>query len=176
MSPPDAARLVQVKGNQPARTPARRRPRRRDRSDPDLRNPRRNPRTASRASAPDAVRTGQPDHAANHRTRGDVSSPQAVSVQRDAAAGLTNTLATLVLRPVNDAWIGWKPRSRDTRREESVFYAELFQALRARCRVIEGLHSSRSARPGRTHRAAVRHPQGATITDFLGPDALRLAV
>src|SRR6185295_11689914 len=52
----------------------------------------------------------------------DVFSPQAVSVQRDN--GGTNTVATLVLSP-GVARIGWKPRSRDVKREKPVFYAEI---------------------------------------------------
>ena len=38
----------------------------------------------------------------------DVYSSQAVSVQREFSG--SNTVATLVLMPVNDAQIGWKPR------------------------------------------------------------------
>jgi len=55
----------------------------------------------------------------------DVISPQAVSVQREAVG--SNTVATLVLSPANDAWISWKPRSRDVKREKPVFYAEVHQ-------------------------------------------------
>ena len=35
----------------------------------------------------------------------DVLSPQAVSVKRELTG--SNTVATLVLSPVNEAWIGW---------------------------------------------------------------------
>ena len=59
----------------------------------------------------------------------DVLSPQAVSVQRDTAG--SNTVATLVLSPRDDVRIGWKPRSRDVKREKPVFYAEVYAALRA---------------------------------------------
>ena len=55
----------------------------------------------------------------------DVLSPQAVSVQRDTAG--SNTVAALVLSPANDAWVAWKPRSRDVKREKPVFYAEVSQ-------------------------------------------------
>jgi len=45
----------------------------------------------------------------------DVFSPQAVSVQREAAG--SNTVATLVLSPAPQAYVGWKPRSRDVKHE-----------------------------------------------------------
>jgi hypothetical protein len=66
----------------------------------------------------------------------DVLSPQAVSVRRELAG--SNTVATLVLSPVNDAWIGWKPRSRDVKREKTVFYAEVSQLYVPSAGVIEG--------------------------------------
>ena len=41
----------------------------------------------------------------------DVLSPQAVSIERKSVG--KDTAATLVLAPVNEIWIGWRPRSRD---------------------------------------------------------------
>ena len=79
----------------------------------------------------------------------DVLSPQAVSIQRDTAG--SNTVATLVLSPVNDAWIAWKPRSRDVKREKPVFYAEISQLYAPAAGVIEGAHLR-------------RHPAGARRT------------
>lgn len=100
----------------------------------------------------------------------DVASPQAVSVQRDASAASTNTVATLVLTPANDAWIAWQPRSRDTRREKSVFYAELVQLYVPAAGVIEGLHSVQ-VRPaqGEVTELLFDIPKGATITDVVAP-------
>ncbi|HWF20132.1 MAG TPA: hypothetical protein VG754_12755, partial [Verrucomicrobiae bacterium] len=49
----------------------------------------------------------------------DVASPQAVSIQRDTAG--SNTVATLVLSPLGESQIGWRPRSRDVKREKPVF-------------------------------------------------------
>ncbi len=100
----------------------------------------------------------------------DIASPQAVSVVREEAPGSTNTLATLVLSPTQNAWIGWKPRSRDTRREKSVFYAELFQLYIPAAGVIEGIHSVQ-VRPaqGELTELEFEVPKGATITDVLAP-------
>jgi len=69
----------------------------------------------------------------------DVVSPNAVSVQRDNSSTNT-TVATLVLAPVADSWIGWKPRSRDVKHEKAVFFAELFQLYVPAAGVIEGVH------------------------------------
>ena len=55
----------------------------------------------------------------------DVVSAHAVSIERKTAG--KDTVAALVLAPVNEIWIGWKPRSRDVAREKAVFYAELTQ-------------------------------------------------
>jgi hypothetical protein len=68
----------------------------------------------------------------------DVRSPQAVSIQRRTAG--SNTVAALVLTPVNGAWIGWTPRSRDVKNEKPVFYAELAQLYVPSAGVIEGAH------------------------------------
>jgi hypothetical protein len=94
----------------------------------------------------------------------DVLSPQAVSIQR-AAAG-SNTVATLVLSPANDTWIGWTPRRRDVKREKPVFYAEISQLYVPSAGVIEGAHYV-SIRPaqGELSELIFTVPAGATITD-----------
>jgi len=94
----------------------------------------------------------------------DVLSPQAVSVQRDAAG--SNTVAAVVLSPGQDLWLGWKPRSRDVKREKPVFYAELTQLYVPAAGVIEGAHSV-SIRPaqGELSELILEVPPGATITD-----------
>ncbi|MBI5387841.1 MAG: hypothetical protein HZA90_24530 [Verrucomicrobia bacterium] len=95
----------------------------------------------------------------------DVASPQAVSVQRDAA--VTNrTVASLVLLPLNEPWIAWKPRSRDVKREKAVFYAEVFQLYVPSAGVIEGLHQVQ-VRPaqGELSELIFDVPGGATISD-----------
>ena len=68
----------------------------------------------------------------------DVTSAQAVSVERTTAG--SNTVANVMLKPVKDTWIGWKPRSRDVKREKAVFYAELTQLYVPAAGVIEGAH------------------------------------
>jgi hypothetical protein len=94
----------------------------------------------------------------------DVLSPQAVSVQRELSG--SNTVTTLVLSPVNDAWIGWKPRSRDVKREKTVFYAEISQFYVPSAGVIEGAHLV-AIRPaqGELSELILDVPRGATITD-----------
>ena len=96
----------------------------------------------------------------------DVLSPQAVSVQRDTAG--SNTVATLVLSPVNDAWVAWKPRSRDVKREKPVFYAEVSQLYAPAAGVIEGAHYV-SVRPaqGELSELILDVPGGTTITDVI---------
>jgi hypothetical protein len=94
----------------------------------------------------------------------DVVSAQAVAIERTAAG--TNTVASLVLAPTPDAWIGWRPRSRDVRRERAVFYSEITQLYVPAPGVIEGLHSV-SIRPaqGELTELTFDIPAGATITD-----------
>lgn len=94
----------------------------------------------------------------------DVLSPSAVSVQREMTA--SNSVASLVLSPVADAWVGWKPRSRDVKREKAVFYAELTQLYSPTAGVIEGAHLV-SIRPaqGELSELMLDVPKTATITD-----------
>ena len=103
----------------------------------------------------------------------DVVSPQAVSVQRAATAGGKGTVANLVLGPVNEAWIGWRPRSRDTKREKAVFYAEFTQLYVPSAGVIEGTHWV-AIRPAQGEVSELHFlvPAGATITDVLDPAAV----
>jgi hypothetical protein len=98
----------------------------------------------------------------------DVLSPNAVSVLRENGSANT-TVARLVLAPVTEAWIGWKPRSRDVKRETAVFFAELFQLYAPAAGVIEGVHQVQ-VRPaqGELSELAFDVPDGATITDVLG--------
>jgi hypothetical protein len=102
----------------------------------------------------------------------DVFSPQAVSIQRDTSG--TNTVASLTLTPANGAWIGWKPRSRDVKREKPVFYAELSQLYVPSAGVIEGAHYV-SIRPAQGELAELifNVPAGATITDVIDPSGNR---
>jgi hypothetical protein len=98
----------------------------------------------------------------------DVLSPQAVSVQRELTG--SNTVATLVLSPAERAWIGWKPRSRDVKREKPVFYAEISQLYVPAAGVIEASHYL-SIRPaqGELSELTLNVPAGATVTDVIDP-------
>ena len=100
----------------------------------------------------------------------DVSSPQAVSVQRETAG--SNTVATLALSPLNETWIGWKPRSRDVKREKPVYYAEVYQLYVPSAGVIEGAHYA-AIRPaqGELNELVFNVPAGASITDVIDPSA-----
>jgi hypothetical protein len=98
----------------------------------------------------------------------NVLSPQAVSIQRSTVG--SNTVATLVLTPVNGTWIGWTPRSRDVKNEKPVFYVEISQLYVPSAGVVEGSHLV-SIRPaqGEIGELTFRVPAGATITDVLDP-------
>ncbi len=100
----------------------------------------------------------------------DVLSPEAVALEREP--GGSNTVASLVLAPANGAWIAWQPRSRDVRRENPVFYADLAQLYVPGAGVIEGAHYV-SIRPaqGEVAELVLDVPAGATITDVI--DAAR---
>ncbi|MCX8107303.1 MAG: hypothetical protein N3G20_00710, partial [Verrucomicrobiae bacterium] len=85
---------------------------------------------------------------------------------KDETVQSTHTVATLVLLPVNDPWIEWKPRARDTRREAVVFYAELNQLYVPMAGVIEARHQV-IIRPalGEISELTFDVPKGMTISD-----------
>src|SRR6185369_5340736 len=95
----------------------------------------------------------------------DVVSPQAVSIRRESSG--SNTVARIVLA-ASEAWIGWKPRTRDAQREKAVFYSELSQLFVPTAGMIEGAHYV-SIRPaqGQLSELVLSVPPGATITDVL---------
>jgi hypothetical protein len=97
----------------------------------------------------------------------DVVSPNAVSVLREHSSTNT-TAAKLVLAPVSGTWIGWKPRSRDVKRETTVFFAELFQLYAPAAGVIEGVHQVQ-VRPaqGELSELILDMPAGATVSDVI---------
>ncbi|MEW6157650.1 MAG: hypothetical protein AB1813_09470, partial [Verrucomicrobiota bacterium] len=98
----------------------------------------------------------------------EVFSPQAVSVQSQAAKrGADEVIqAELILAPVAQATIGWKPRERDTRTEKPVFYAELVHLFIPTAGIVEGLHEVQ-VRPAQGELSQVNFqvPAGLTITD-----------
>ncbi|HXJ71820.1 MAG TPA: hypothetical protein VNM37_03165, partial [Candidatus Dormibacteraeota bacterium] len=98
----------------------------------------------------------------------DVTAPQAVSIERETAG--SNTVARLILPPVQNPWVGWKPRSRDVKREKAVFYAELFHLYAPAAGAIEGAHYVQ-VRPaqGEMSELIFDVPGGATVTDVLDP-------
>ena len=99
----------------------------------------------------------------------DVLSQQAVSIQAQKRRS-SNTVATIVLSPLGDPWIGWRPRSRDVKLEKPVFYAEIYQLYVPSAGVIEGAHYA-AIRPaqGELRELVFDVPKGATITDVLDP-------
>jgi hypothetical protein len=101
----------------------------------------------------------------------DVSSPQAVSVDRKTVGQAT--VATLALAPANDARIGWKPRSRNVAKEKTVFHAELTQLVVPTAGVIEGLHHA-FIKPaqGELSEVIFSVPKGVTVTDVIDPATL----
>ncbi len=100
----------------------------------------------------------------------DVVAEQAVSVQRRSAAGATNTVVELVLRPAGETRLGWRPRQRDTRSEAAVFFAEWTQVYVPASGAVEGLHTAQ-VRPARGELAELVFdmPPGAAVTDVTAP-------
>jgi hypothetical protein len=100
----------------------------------------------------------------------DVIAPDAVSIQRDDTAPSNTTIAQLVFTPARDPWVGWKPRSRDARRERTVFYAEVQQVYVPGAGVLEGLHQL-LLRPaqGEINDVSCHVPTGFTVADVTAP-------
>jgi hypothetical protein len=99
----------------------------------------------------------------------DVSSPQSVSVLR-LGTSLGGSRFELVLTPTEDAWIGWRPKTRDPRAEKAVFYVELSQLYVPAGGVIEGIHQVQ-IRPAQGELAEINFavPSGLTIVDVSAP-------
>jgi hypothetical protein len=99
----------------------------------------------------------------------EVFATNAVSIQRDMSE-TNSTVATLVLAPLDDSWIGWKPRSRDVKHEKPVFFAELFQLFVPAAGVVEGIHQVQ-VRPaqGELNELVFDVPTSATINDVIDP-------
>ncbi|HEY1173054.1 MAG TPA: hypothetical protein VGH19_16925 [Verrucomicrobiae bacterium] len=96
----------------------------------------------------------------------DVVAPAAVSITRRPQNGAASTFTAIVLAPTANAWIGWKPRSRDVKTEKAVFYVETHQLFTPVAGVIEGVHRV-EVRPaqGELNEIVMVVPTGATISD-----------
>ncbi len=98
----------------------------------------------------------------------DVFSAQGVSVQttRTKRGDTEVSRAELVLLPLAKANIAWKPRSRDTRAEKAVFYAELWHLFIPTPGVVEGVHDVQ-VRPaqGQLSEINLQVPPAMTVTD-----------
>jgi hypothetical protein len=94
----------------------------------------------------------------------DVVAARAVALERSTAG--TNTFARLVLSPGGDNWIGWRPRTRDIKREAVVFYAEIAHLYVPTAGVLEGAHSV-TIRPaqGELSELIFSVPLGVSISD-----------
>lgn len=98
----------------------------------------------------------------------DLAQRHAVSVERRVEG--SNTVARLVYAPSPDAWLGWRPRSRDVRAEKAVFFAEVQNLYVPAAGIIEGLHYV-MLRPaqGELAELVLDVPGGVTITDVTDP-------
>jgi hypothetical protein len=98
----------------------------------------------------------------------DIAQRHAVSVERRVEG--SNTVARLVYAPSAEAWLGWKPRSRDVRTERAVFFAEVQNLYVPSAGIIEGLHYV-LIRPaqGELAELVLEVPGGVTITDVTDP-------
>ena len=82
-----------------------------------------------------------------------------------------DTVAKLVLSPVNDVWIGWKPRSRDVAREKAGLLRRARRSSTRRPPASSRACITPSIRPaqGELSELIFDVPKGATITDVLDP-------
>ncbi len=96
----------------------------------------------------------------------DISGQNAVAVERRYEG--SNTVAKLVFSPVAAATVGWKPRSRDVKTENAIFYAEVSQLYVPSAGVIEGAHRV-AIRPaqGELSELTLDVPKGTTVTDVI---------
>jgi len=106
------------------------------------------------------------------RAEVEVFSAQAVSIQTTRAKRQEAeiTKAELVLEPVAQAAVSWRPRARDTRAEKAVYYAELYHLFIPTAGVVEGVHEAQ-VRPaqGELGELSFQVPPPLTITDVEAP-------
>ena len=97
-----------------------------------------------------------------------VESDQAVSLVTDEDLLNTRTTATATLMNASSAVLRWRPRSRDIRAEDSVYYAELNHLFTPTAGIIEGLHEVR-VRPaqGQVRTLSIQVAGSLTITDVV---------
>ena len=93
-------------------------------------------------------------------------SQDAVSIVPMGTEQENGSRAALVLKPMENAWVGWRPRRRDPRKEKAIFYADLTQLYVPTAGVVEGSHDVQ-IRPaqGEIDGLVFRVPQDFTITD-----------
>jgi len=97
-----------------------------------------------------------------------VESPQSVSLVAKENPLNTRTTATATLMNAMAATLRWRPRSRDIKAEDSVYYAELNHLFTPTAGIVEGLHEIR-IRPaqGQVRALAIEVPGSLTITDVV---------
>ena len=96
----------------------------------------------------------------------ELVSQDAVSIVPKGTEQENGSRAVLALKPMQNAWVGWRPRRRDTRKEKAIFYADFTQLYVPTAGVVEGSHDVR-IRPaqGEIDGLVFRVPQDFTITD-----------
>lgn len=102
----------------------------------------------------------------------DVSAPTAVAVQREERDGTEarDTRVAVILMPSEDPWIGWRPRTRDARREKTEFVTFVNQLLIPGPGVLEGWHEVRvNPSQGELGELTLVVPRDSVITDVTSP-------
>lgn len=96
----------------------------------------------------------------------EVLSPQAVSIGRKSQPG--ETTAEVLMLPVDEGWVAWRPRTRDVANETPVFYVEIAHTYVPLAGVIEGAHYI-GVRPaqGQLSSLLVSIPPGTTVMDVI---------
>jgi hypothetical protein len=96
----------------------------------------------------------------------EVVAASATVVRQELARAGQDTVAHLVLAPTDEVWVHWRPRNRDTSREQAVFYVEANHLFVPASGVLEGLHHLQ-VRPaqGELRELTCAVPPGMTVTD-----------
>jgi hypothetical protein len=98
----------------------------------------------------------------------ELISGDAVSVVPLETPGSGGNRFRIVLKPIPNAWIAWRPRRRDPGSERALFYAEFTHLLVPSAGVVEGVHMVKiRAAQGELRRLVFRVPETVTVTDVL---------
>ena len=99
----------------------------------------------------------------------DVQSPAAVKMEKSEADG--KTTVEVALSPRDTLSFHWRPRTRQMKLEDTVFFSNVLSSVRFRAGVVESLHAVHfQIAQGELKDIKIEVPEGVAVTSVLGND------